>query len=164
MSSPATCLAAVAHLPTYHRAAPAIASIIEEVRADADLAASQAAPAHNPFQSTRTVQAHKYLARLIKYSDASPSVLPVMFILIDRWAKSFLLTSQCLHRVLAAAFIAATYAADDCFLHFSDYQTICCISSAELRVLVTEFLGAIRFDVGVSAAEYGRVEFLLCRC
>eukprot|EP01062_Namystynia_karyoxenos_P061815 TRINITY_DN5443_c0_g4_i1.p1 TRINITY_DN5443_c0_g4~~TRINITY_DN5443_c0_g4_i1.p1 ORF type:complete len:192 (+),score=62.02 TRINITY_DN5443_c0_g4_i1:77-577(+) len=159
MSSPDAHLAAVAHLPTYHSGAPVVAAIIEDVRSDADIQASQATPAHNPFQSAYTVQAHAYLARLIKYSCASRSAVVMMFILIDRWAKNFLLTTQCLHRVMSAAFIAAVYTVDDHFLRLRHYQEICRIRSAKLRVLLTEFLRAIGFDVG--AAEYSRVEALL---
>eukprot|EP01062_Namystynia_karyoxenos_P061805 TRINITY_DN5443_c0_g1_i1.p1 TRINITY_DN5443_c0_g1~~TRINITY_DN5443_c0_g1_i1.p1 ORF type:complete len:194 (+),score=71.31 TRINITY_DN5443_c0_g1_i1:84-584(+) len=162
MAPPAP-FAAVDRLPSYHKGAPAIAAIIQSVSRDADLQAASTAPADSPFRGRCTVDAPKYLAHLIKHSDASPAVVVIMFMLIDRWAKRFALTSQCLHRVMSAAFIVAAYARDDEFLSISDYEGICGISSTVLRDLVTVFLGAIEFDVRMSAKDVTHVEGLLSR-
>eukprot|EP01062_Namystynia_karyoxenos_P075908 TRINITY_DN73741_c0_g1_i1.p1 TRINITY_DN73741_c0_g1~~TRINITY_DN73741_c0_g1_i1.p1 ORF type:complete len:167 (+),score=39.86 TRINITY_DN73741_c0_g1_i1:61-561(+) len=154
----------VRHLPSFHRAAPAMAQIIRAVRDDAD---ANIVPGPVTLFHTTVVPAvsiERYIVRLIKYSHCSPSVLIAMFILLDRFARSTQLTSRTVHRAMAAAFIVAVYAHDDQMFKYSFYATVCGLrDSAEVHELVLAFLCKVGLGVGISSEEYSQVEAALLR-
>eukprot|EP01062_Namystynia_karyoxenos_P060302 TRINITY_DN5184_c0_g1_i1.p2 TRINITY_DN5184_c0_g1~~TRINITY_DN5184_c0_g1_i1.p2 ORF type:complete len:195 (+),score=53.02 TRINITY_DN5184_c0_g1_i1:85-585(+) len=160
-------LSSVAGRHSYHPGAPAIAAIISEVCSEADTGKATAVrPGNGAFRSVSvpSVTVAEYLARLIKHSDCSPSAFVLMFILVNRWAKRFDLTSLCVHRVMAAAFVVAVFSSDDEYDTFSRYGWICGLSSSEMHTIVLEFIKAIDFDTNVSARDHERVGRRLSRC
>eukprot|EP01062_Namystynia_karyoxenos_P064533 TRINITY_DN574_c0_g2_i1.p3 TRINITY_DN574_c0_g2~~TRINITY_DN574_c0_g2_i1.p3 ORF type:complete len:195 (+),score=61.80 TRINITY_DN574_c0_g2_i1:79-585(+) len=150
---------AVRHLKSYHRAAPVIAKTIASVRDDADGTGTR--PAASIFRAAATppVSIARYLMRLIKYSGCEPSVLVTMFILLDRFARRADLNSRCVHRVMAAAFVAAVLLGDDGFRSYGFYARVCGLQGAsEVQELVCAFLSGCDFELDISARDYARTE------
>eukprot|EP01062_Namystynia_karyoxenos_P062286 TRINITY_DN55198_c0_g1_i1.p1 TRINITY_DN55198_c0_g1~~TRINITY_DN55198_c0_g1_i1.p1 ORF type:complete len:192 (+),score=48.25 TRINITY_DN55198_c0_g1_i1:79-576(+) len=154
-------LAAVAHLPSYHRGAPAMVAIIRSVRAEADATATEPAAVDSLFDGNPAVSVTKFMARLTMHSDVSPSTFVVMFLLIDRWAFRNPLTSRVLHHVMATAFLLAMYIAEDEPYTHSEFAAICSIDSKELGGLALEFLRMIEYNLSVPVAHFARTEALL---
>eukprot|EP01062_Namystynia_karyoxenos_P064529 TRINITY_DN574_c0_g1_i1.p2 TRINITY_DN574_c0_g1~~TRINITY_DN574_c0_g1_i1.p2 ORF type:complete len:167 (+),score=43.62 TRINITY_DN574_c0_g1_i1:94-594(+) len=150
---------AVCHLKSYHRAAPAIAETIAAVRDDADKTGTR--PAASIFRSVAvpSVSIAHYLMRLIKHSGCAPSVLVTMFILLDRFARRADLSSRCVHRAIAAAFIVAVLRGDDGFRSYGFYARVCGLQGAsEVHEMVCAFLSACDFEIDISARAYARTE------
>eukprot|EP01062_Namystynia_karyoxenos_P012649 TRINITY_DN1456_c0_g1_i1.p1 TRINITY_DN1456_c0_g1~~TRINITY_DN1456_c0_g1_i1.p1 ORF type:complete len:169 (+),score=32.48 TRINITY_DN1456_c0_g1_i1:111-617(+) len=152
--------AAVSHMESFHPGLPEMAAIISSVCEDADLEGTRP-PAGSCFYADQVSSASvgAYLRRLVKYGGCSPKVFTNMFILIDRFAIVYPLTSQGVHRVIAAAFVVSVMGLQDKFQTYSDYAWICGLKdSSEVHSLVCEFFGAVGFDVAVSSGEHTYVE------
>eukprot|EP01062_Namystynia_karyoxenos_P012650 TRINITY_DN1456_c0_g1_i2.p1 TRINITY_DN1456_c0_g1~~TRINITY_DN1456_c0_g1_i2.p1 ORF type:complete len:169 (+),score=44.60 TRINITY_DN1456_c0_g1_i2:102-608(+) len=152
--------AAVAHKEAFHPGLPEMAAIISSVCKDAD-AGDRRPPVGSCFYADQVSSASvgAYLRRIVKYGECSNKVFINMFILIDRFAIVHPLTSQGVHRVIAAAFVVSVMGLQDKFQTYSDYAWICGLKdSSEMHNLVCEFFRAVDFDVAVSSGFHDHVE------
>eukprot|EP01062_Namystynia_karyoxenos_P009674 TRINITY_DN1341_c0_g1_i1.p1 TRINITY_DN1341_c0_g1~~TRINITY_DN1341_c0_g1_i1.p1 ORF type:complete len:190 (+),score=61.45 TRINITY_DN1341_c0_g1_i1:68-571(+) len=153
----------VRHLRSFHKAAPAIANTITAVSRAADDSATSGRGVFH-VAKVPSVSVARYLVRLIKYSDCSPSVWVTMFILLDRFARKVPLTPQTTHRAMAAAFVMAVFVVDDGFMKFSFYARVCGLrDAAEVQELVCAFFSECSFEVDLAPEEFADVEAALLR-
>eukprot|EP01062_Namystynia_karyoxenos_P066303 TRINITY_DN60266_c0_g1_i1.p1 TRINITY_DN60266_c0_g1~~TRINITY_DN60266_c0_g1_i1.p1 ORF type:complete len:167 (+),score=51.43 TRINITY_DN60266_c0_g1_i1:74-574(+) len=146
--------AAMKTLPSYHDAAPGFAHLLEKLYVPPPEGREVSA---FDSRSRASVSPTDFLARMIKYSNCSPSAVVTLFILVDRFTLVLRLDHLNMHRVMAAALPIAAKLTDD--VHYSNgyYAKICGLSTEELCQLEHRFLCAIEFKVAVSARRHAKV-------
>eukprot|EP01062_Namystynia_karyoxenos_P003182 TRINITY_DN11121_c0_g1_i1.p2 TRINITY_DN11121_c0_g1~~TRINITY_DN11121_c0_g1_i1.p2 ORF type:complete len:189 (+),score=58.42 TRINITY_DN11121_c0_g1_i1:78-569(+) len=146
-------LSRVAHLDSYHPAAPALAHVLESFNRPA------ANHTKSGFDARKKcpVSATGYFARLIKHARASPSCFVTMFVLLDRFSTVLPLDELNLHRAMAAALVIAVKLSDDDYFANSFYAHVCGVPARELLELERLFLSTIDWDLAMSPEDHGRV-------
>ncbi|CAD2219755.1 cyclin-dependent protein kinase [Angomonas deanei] len=100
----------------------------------------------------------EYLKRIIKYTYASPSVLLVACMYIDRllsrW-EGLLFHTQVAFKLIIAAVRIASKVLDTRTLNNKDFAVVGGVSNEELNELELHFIANIDYDVYVSAEEFG---------
>ncbi|KAK9151915.1 hypothetical protein Syun_010224 [Stephania yunnanensis] len=96
----------------------------------------------------------KYLERIYKYTNCSPSCFVVGYVYIDRLLHKYpdsLLVSLNVHRLLVTSVMVASKVLDDVHYNNSFYARVGGVSNAELNRLELEMLFLLDFGVVVSS-------------
>ncbi|XP_060188412.1 cyclin-U1-1 [Lycium barbarum] len=110
----------------------------------------------NAFHGVRapSISIPKYLERLYKYTNCSPSCFVVGYVYIDRLGHKYpdsLLVSLNVHRLIVTSVMVASKMLDDAHYDNAFYARIGGISNAELNKLELELLFLLDFGVNVSS-------------
>ncbi|KAJ8568788.1 hypothetical protein K7X08_032419 [Anisodus acutangulus] len=110
----------------------------------------------NAFHGVRapSISIPKYLERLYKYTNCSPSCFVVGYVYIDRLGHKYpdsLLVSLNVHRLLVTSVMVASKMLDDAHYDNAFYARVGGVSNAELNKLELELLFLLDFGVNVSA-------------
>ncbi|KAL6143855.1 hypothetical protein ACLB2K_054550 [Fragaria x ananassa] len=113
----------------------------------------------NPFHGVRapSISIPKYLERLYKYTDCSPSCFVVGYVYIDRLVHKHpdsLVLSLNVHRLLVTSIMVASKMLDDVHYNNAFYAKVGGVSNAELNRLEVEFLFLLDFGVTVSSRVF----------
>lgn len=113
----------------------------------------------NAFHGVRApnISIPKYLERLYKYTNCSPSCFVVGYVYIDRLGHKYpdsLLVSLNVHRLLVTSVMVASKMLDDAHYNNSFYARVGGVSNAELNKLELELLFLLDFGVNVSARVF----------
>lgn len=113
----------------------------------------------------------KYLLHLVKHLGTPPATLILMMIYVERLLQSltqalastgnqyqYLLTSNNAHRIVLSALLMAHKYSIDMGYPFSLLSKMVGVSSEELKILESEFLVFIKFDLYVSPDLYSQYE------
>ncbi|XP_077253990.1 cyclin-U1-1-like [Tasmannia lanceolata] len=96
----------------------------------------------------------KYMERIYKYTDCSPSCFVVAYVYIDRLAHKHpdsLVVSLNIHRLLVTSVMVASKVLDDVHYNNAFYARVGGVSNAELNRLEMELLFLLDFGVMVSS-------------
>ncbi|KAF2292188.1 hypothetical protein P3X46_018236 [Hevea brasiliensis] len=110
----------------------------------------------NAFHGVRapSISVQKYLERLYKYTNCSPSCFVVGYVYMDRLAHKHpdsLVISLNVHRLLVTSVLVASKMLDDVHYNNAFYARVGGVSNAELNRLEIEFLFLLDFGVMVSS-------------
>ncbi|EEF46675.1 cyclin-U1-1 [Ricinus communis] len=110
----------------------------------------------NAFHGVRapTISIPKYLERLYKYTNCSPSCFVVGYVYIDRLLHKHpdsLVISLNVHRLLVTSVMVASKVLDDVHYNNAFYAKVGGVSNAELNRLEIELLFLLDFGVMVSS-------------
>ncbi|CAN4104817.1 unnamed protein product [Withania somnifera] len=113
----------------------------------------------NAFHGVRApnISIPKYLERLYKYTNCSPSCFIVGYVYIDRLGHKYpdsLLVSLNVHRLLVTSVMVASKMLDDAHYNNAFYARVGGVSNAELNKLELELLFLLDFGVNVSARVF----------
>ncbi|KAL3332844.1 hypothetical protein AABB24_033087 [Solanum stoloniferum] len=113
----------------------------------------------NAFHGVRApnISIPKYLERLYKYTNCSPSCFVVGYVYIDRLGHKYpdsLLVSLNVHRLLVTSVMVASKLLDDAHYNNAFYARVGGVSNAELNKLELELLFLLDFGVNVSARVF----------
>ncbi|MCD7451319.1 Cyclin-U1-1 [Datura stramonium] len=113
----------------------------------------------NAFHGVRApnISIPKYLERLYKYTNCSPSCFVVGYVYIDRLGHKYpdsLLVSLNVHRLLVTSVMVASKMLDDAHYDNAFYARVGGVSNAELNRLELELLFLLDFGVNVSARVF----------
>uniref|UniRef100_A0A2N9IXR0 Cyclin n=1 Tax=Fagus sylvatica TaxID=28930 RepID=A0A2N9IXR0_FAGSY len=113
----------------------------------------------NVFHGVRApnISIAKYLERLYKYTDCSPSCFVVGYVYIDRLAHRHpdsLLISLNVHRLLVTSVMVASKMIDDEHYNNAFYARVGGVSKLELNRLELELLFLLDFGVAVSSRVF----------
>ncbi|KAF3656554.1 Cyclin-U1-1 [Capsicum annuum] len=113
----------------------------------------------NAFHGVRApnISIPKYLERLYKYTNCSPSCFVVGYVYIDRLGHKYpdsLLVSLNVHRLLVTSVMVASKMLDDSHYNNEFYARVGGVSNAELNKLELELLFLLDFGVNVSARVF----------
>ncbi|CAL1406894.1 unnamed protein product [Linum trigynum] len=132
-----------------------LAHVLEKLvaRNDRLLAGADGGKSLNAFHGVRApnISILKYLERLFKYTDCSPSCFVVGYVYIDRLIHKYpdsLLVSLNVHRLLVTSILVASKMLDDVHQSNAFYAKVGGVSNAELNKLEMELL--ILLDYGVT--------------
>ncbi|KAK9133568.1 hypothetical protein Scep_013096 [Stephania cephalantha] len=158
MSQDTTEAAAAASTP---RVLTVLSFVLERLVARNDtLTAAAAAAAEKSglkvFHGVRapSISIPKYLERIYKYTNCSPSCFVVGYVYIDRLLHKYpdsLLVSLNVHRLLVTSVMVASKVLDDVHYNNSFYARVGGVSNAELNRLELEMLFLLDFGVVVSS-------------
>ncbi|KAB2610605.1 cyclin-U1-1-like [Pyrus ussuriensis x Pyrus communis] len=104
-----------------------------------------------------SVSIPKYLERLYKYTDCSPSCFVVGYVYIDRLLHKHpdsLVLSLNVHRLLVTSVMVASKMLDDVHYNNAFYARVGGVSNAELNKLEVELLFLLDFGVMVSSRVF----------
>lgn len=99
----------------------------------------------------------KYLERLYKYTDCSPSCFVVGYVYIDRLLHrhpEMLVNSLNVHRLLVTSLLVASKMLDDVQYNNAFYARVGGVSNVELNRLELELLFLLDFEVMVSSPTF----------
>ncbi|CAI5938124.1 unnamed protein product [Closterium sp. NIES-64] len=99
----------------------------------------------------------KYLDRIFKYANCSPSCFVIAYIYIDRLIKSqpdMVITSLNVHRLLATSVMIAAKFLDDEYYNNAYYAKVGGVATSEMNRLELEFLFRIKFRLNVTTEEF----------
>ncbi|XP_008230100.1 PREDICTED: cyclin-U1-1 [Prunus mume] len=113
----------------------------------------------NVFHGVRapSISIPKYLERLYKYTDCSPSCFVVGYVYIDRLLHKHpdsLVLSLNVHRLLVTSVMIASKMLDDVHYNNAFYARVGGVSNAELNRLEVELLFLLDFGVMVSSRVF----------
>ncbi|KAI9176587.1 hypothetical protein LWI28_020629 [Acer negundo] len=113
----------------------------------------------NAFHGVRapSISIPKYLERIYKYTNCSPSCLVVGFVYIDRLSHKHpdsLVVSLNVHRLLVTCVMVASKMMDDVHYNNAFYARVGGVSNAELNKLELELLFLLDFGVTVSSRVF----------
>ncbi|CAK9315590.1 unnamed protein product [Citrullus colocynthis] len=113
----------------------------------------------NAFHGVRapTISILKYLERIYKYTNCSPSCLVVGFVYIDRLIHRHpdsLVISLNVHRLVVTSVMVASKMLDDVHYNNAFYARVGGVSKAELNKLELEMLFLLDFKVTVSSRAF----------
>ncbi|TMX04619.1 hypothetical protein EJD97_006728 [Solanum chilense] len=113
----------------------------------------------NAFHGVRApnISIPKYLERLYKYTNCSPSCFVVGYVYIDRLGHKYpdsLLVSLNVHRLLVTSVMVASKMLDDAHYNNAFYARVGGVSNAELNKLELELLFLLDFGVNMSARVF----------
>uniref|UniRef100_A0A0A0LQH0 Cyclin n=2 Tax=Cucumis sativus TaxID=3659 RepID=A0A0A0LQH0_CUCSA len=113
----------------------------------------------NAFHGVRapTISILKYLERIYKYTNCSPSCLVVGFVYIDRLIHRHpdsLVISLNVHRLLVTSVMVASKMLDDVHYNNAFYARVGGVSKGELNKLELEMLFLLDFGVTVSSRVF----------
>ncbi|KAK2650167.1 hypothetical protein Ddye_017656 [Dipteronia dyeriana] len=113
----------------------------------------------NAFRGVRapSISIPKYLERIYKYTNCSPSCLVVGFVYIDRLSHKHpdsLVVSLNVHRLLVTCVMVASKMMDDVHYNNAFYARVGGVSNAELNRLELEMLFLLDFGVTVSSRVF----------
>ncbi|XP_059661043.1 cyclin-U1-1 [Cornus florida] len=113
----------------------------------------------NVFHGVRapSISIPKYLERIYKYTDCSPSCLVVGYVYIDRLVHKHpdsLVFSLNVHRLLVTSVMVASKMLDDVHYNNAFYARVGGVSNAELNKLEMELLFLLDFGVTVSSRVF----------
>ncbi|WCJ37607.1 cyclin p2 1 [Euphorbia peplus] len=113
----------------------------------------------NSFDGVRApnISIPKYLERLYKYTNCSPSCLVVGYVYIDRLVHKHphsLVLSLNVHRLLLTTVLVASKMLDDVHYNNAMYARVGGVSNAELNKLEIELLFLLDFGVMVSSGIF----------
>lgn len=103
----------------------------------------------------------EYLKRLAQYGGVSNAVFVTMLVYVDRIAAmypSFMITTQNVHRLLAACFCVASKTHEDRHPRMSVLADVAGVTLSELVTLEATFLAMINFRAHVSVEEFTAAE------
>ncbi|KAL0001742.1 hypothetical protein SO802_015523 [Lithocarpus litseifolius] len=113
----------------------------------------------NAFHGVRApnISIPKYLERLYKYTDCSPSCFVVGYVYIDRLVHRHpdsLVISLNVHRLLVTSVMVASKMLDDEHYNNAFFARVGGVSNAELNRLELELLSLLDFGVAVSSRVF----------
>uniref|UniRef100_A0A5B7C1S3 Putative cyclin-U1-1 n=1 Tax=Davidia involucrata TaxID=16924 RepID=A0A5B7C1S3_DAVIN len=113
----------------------------------------------NAFHGVRapSISIPKYLERIYKYTNCSPSCFVVGFVYIDRLVHKHpdsLVVSLNVHRLLVTSVMVAAKTLDDVHYNNAIYARVGGVSNAELNRLELELLFMLDFGVTVSSRVF----------
>ncbi|KAJ8434612.1 hypothetical protein Cgig2_025038 [Carnegiea gigantea] len=113
----------------------------------------------NVFHGVRapSISIGKYLERLYKYTNCSPSCFVVGYVYIDRLLHKhpeMLISSLSVHRLLVTSLLIASKMLDDVQYNNAFYARIGGVSNMELNRLELELLFLLDFEVMVSSPVF----------
>ncbi|XP_050205997.1 cyclin-U1-1 [Mercurialis annua] len=113
----------------------------------------------NAFHGVRApnISIPKYLERLYKYTNCSPSCFVVGYVYIDRLLHRHpdsLVVSLNVHRLLVTSVMVASKMLDDVHYNNAFYAKVGGVSNAELNKLEIELLFLLDFEVMVSSTIF----------
>ncbi|XP_022140365.1 cyclin-U1-1 [Momordica charantia] len=113
----------------------------------------------NAFQGVRPpgISILKYLERIYKYTNCSPSCLVVGFVYIDRLLHRHphsLVASLNVHRLLVTSVMVASKMLDDVHYNNAFYARVGGVTKGELNKLELELLFLLDFDLTVTARAF----------
>ncbi|XP_009782196.1 cyclin-U1-1 [Nicotiana tabacum] len=113
----------------------------------------------NAFHGVRapSISIPKYLERLYKYTNCSPSCFVVGYVYIDRLGHKYpdsLLVSLNVHRLLVTCVMVASKMLDDAHYNNAFYARVGGVTNAELNKLELELLFLLDFGVNVSSRVF----------
>eukprot|EP00252_Welwitschia_mirabilis_P026520 TRINITY_DN8731_c0_g1_i1.p1 TRINITY_DN8731_c0_g1~~TRINITY_DN8731_c0_g1_i1.p1 ORF type:complete len:270 (+),score=34.18 TRINITY_DN8731_c0_g1_i1:79-810(+) len=107
------------------------------------------------------ISVSKYLERIFKYANCSPSCFVVAYIYIDRFLGNLqqlgigaCITSLNVHRLLITGTVVAAKFMDDVYHNNAYYAKVGGISTSEMNQLELEFLFRIGFKLNVTLAAF----------
>ncbi|CAI2370192.1 unnamed protein product [Moneuplotes crassus] len=122
-------------------------------------------------KSAPTLSIKNYLFHLIKNLRTPPSTLILMMIYVERFLQSltqalastgsqyqYLLTSNNAHRIVMSALLLAHKYSIDATYPFGVLGKVVGVSAEELKILESEFLVFVKFDLYVSEDFYSKYE------
>lgn len=104
-----------------------------------------------------TISIDKYLDRIYKYSNCSPSCFVVAYILLDRIVQrhpDMPITSLNVHRLLISSVMVAAKFLDDAYFNNAYYAKVGGVTTGEMNRLELEFLFRIDFRLNVTSEEF----------
>ncbi|PSS14429.1 Cyclin-U1-1 like [Actinidia chinensis var. chinensis] len=113
----------------------------------------------NTFHGVRapSIRIGKYLERIYKYTDCSPSCFVVGYVYIDRLVHKHpnsLVVSLNVHRLLVTSIMVASKMLDDVHFNNAFYARVGGVSNSELNRLELELLFLLDFGVTVSSRVF----------
>ncbi|KAH9307264.1 hypothetical protein KI387_035175, partial [Taxus chinensis] len=109
----------------------------------------------------------KYLERIFKYANCSPSCFVVAYAYIDRFIHqqriNLPITSLNVHRLLITSVMVAAKFLDDAYYNNSYYAKVGGVTPLEMNRLELEFLFALRFRLHVTVSTFENYCSLLQR-
>ncbi|XAR55407.1 hypothetical protein NMG60_11035468 [Bertholletia excelsa] len=128
----------------------------QEVEANRGVSWGKVGQRLNPFHGVRapSISIGKYLERIYKYTNCSPSCFVVGFVYIDRILHRHpdsLLVSLNVHRLLVTSVMVASKMFDDVHYNNAFYARVGGVSNVELNKLELELLFLLDFGVAVSS-------------
>lgn len=145
----------VAGLPSFDELLPPLALALDAERRRGD-DAGHVCTAGFAGSSAAPVTVQDYMIRLVKYGRCSPEVFTHVGLYVRRLRLrngNMCVTSRNVHRVLAAAFVVAVKACDDCYCSNAYYAQVCGVPLQELNQLEKGFLRGVGWELWVTPAE-----------
>eukprot|EP00249_Psilotum_nudum_P032068 c47212_g1_i1 orf=1403-2077(+) len=106
-----------------------------------------------------SITINKYLERIFRYANCSPSCFVVAYIYIDRFMQQqagLPITSLNIHRLLITTVMVAAKFLDDEYYNNAYYAKVGGVSTTEMNRLELEFLFRIGFRLQVTVDVFGR--------
>eukprot|EP00897_Mesotaenium_endlicherianum_P008322 jgi/Mesen1/7518/ME000039S06738 len=139
-----------------------LASLLERVVAcnESHVQSSGSANKLTVFHGLRapTISVDKYLERIYKYANCSPSCFVVAYAYMDRLIHrhpELPITSLNVHRLLVTSIMVAAKFLDDAYFNNAYYAKVGGVTTGEMNRLELEFLFRLDFRLHVTTADFG---------
>ncbi|KAK7817021.1 cyclin-u1-1 [Quercus suber] len=136
-----------------------LSSVLEKLLDELSLSSALLGKSFNAFYGVRApnISIPKYLERLYKYTDCSPSCFVVGYVYIDRLVHRHpdsLVISLNVHRLLVTSIMVASKMLDDEHYNNAFFARVGGVSNAELNRLELELLSLLDFGVALSSRVF----------
>ncbi|KAG6500850.1 cyclin-P3-1-like isoform X1 [Zingiber officinale] len=147
-------------VPRFPRILSLISSILETTVAKTEnkLDSFEIKETASVFSGTRapTLSIQRYIERIFKYANCSPSCFLLGYIYIERFLEqpNICLTSLNVHRLIITSVVVAAKFMDDAFCNNAYYARVGGISTLEMNILELNFLVSLDFRVHVTVGTF----------
>ncbi|XP_074592190.1 cyclin-P3-1-like [Curcuma longa] len=147
-------------VPRFPRILPLISSILETTveKAENKLDSFEIKESASVFSGMRapTLSIQRYIERIFKYANCSPSCFLLGYIYIERFLQqpNICLTSLNVHRLIITSVVIAAKFMDDAFCSNAYYARVGGISTLEMNRLELNFLVSLDFRLHVTVGTF----------